>query len=63
MGLFVGLEHDGMYSGEGQQKNEPLSASPSDFAVLVWRDQVEDKIPKALPLAAACVRLLTPSLP
>ena len=45
------------------KKGRPLWPSPSSLAVFVARGQGEDKRPKALALATACVRLWTPSLP
>jgi hypothetical protein len=47
----------------GDTKNGPLSAGPPGFVVCAADDQVEGKMPKALTLATACVRLWTPSLP
>jgi hypothetical protein len=61
-GVIVGLEHDGIC--QGARKKRAAIHWPARFCCLgVSRDQVEGKIPKALALATACVRLLTPSLP
>ncbi len=66
MGVLAGLEQRG--AGRGTIKSEPLFAgSPGRVALLCYCEvrgtYVEGRIPKALALVTACVRLWTPNLP
>jgi hypothetical protein len=57
------LEHDLKASLYLQIRQALLSLYAADTDLRHRSSQVEGKIPKALALAPACVRLWTPSLP